>query len=80
MMVNLKAENHKLRGRALEIVQRISGVSGEAAAGALSEAKGNVKIAILRCAGAGSVKEAKSLLAHASDNLRAALLRLKTEI
>jgi N-acetylmuramic acid 6-phosphate etherase len=80
MMVNLKAENHKLRGRALEIVQRISGVSGEAAAGALSEAKGNVKIAILRCAGAGSVKEAKSLLADASDNLRAALLRLKTEI
>ncbi len=79
MMVNLKAENQKLRARAQDIVQKISGAGAEAAAGALAEAKGSVKIAVLRCSGAASMKQARSLLSEMNGSLRGALTKLKTE-
>lgn len=79
MMVSVKAENSKLRGRALEIVRAISGAEEKAASAALDEAKGNVKLAILLCAGAHSLAEARARLAEANGYLRKALMPLKTE-
>jgi N-acetylmuramic acid 6-phosphate etherase len=79
MMVNVKAENSKLRGRALEIVRAVSGAEEGPASAALGEAKGNVKLAILLCAGAHSLAEAKARLAETNGHLRKALTPLKTE-
>nr|WP_321980509.1 N-acetylmuramic acid 6-phosphate etherase [uncultured Cohaesibacter sp.] len=76
MMVNLKADNLKLKKRASQIVQIIADVPVEQAETALSIACGNVKLASLIAAGNLCVEEAQALLDKAKGNLRGALGRL----
>lgn len=63
LMVNLKADNAKLRDRALGIVAMIAGVSEAKAEAALHEAGGEVKPAILIARGGVSMSEAVARLA-----------------
>ena len=75
-MVNLVADNLKLRGRARRIVMAVSKVSEDRAADALEQAGGAVKTAILLAAGADGVDAAQRLLAGSQDRLRPALRAL----
>lgn len=76
MMVNLRADNSKLRTRAARIVSKIADVPGDVASGALEKARGNVKIATLHAAGAKDIPAASALLERADGRLRAALAQL----
>ncbi|MEO1308795.1 MAG: N-acetylmuramic acid 6-phosphate etherase [Pseudomonadota bacterium] len=75
MMVNVQADNIKLRNRAVGIVARIAGVKSGEATSALEATCGSVKAAILVARGK-SADAAKALLDDTNDNLRAALARL----
>ena len=77
MMVNLRADNEKLRGRALRIVGTIARVEEVKAADALRASEGNVKLAVLIAAGANGVAHANALLNDASGKLRPALHQLE---
>ncbi|OBZ97118.1 acetylmuramic acid-6-phosphate etherase [Pararhizobium polonicum] len=72
-MVNLKADNAKLRGRAIRIVSDIAGVSATEADRYLNTSSGSVKIAILLAAGARDVAAAQAALTEAGQSLRRAL-------
>ncbi len=76
-MVNLKADNQKLRARAQRMVSDISGIGTDEAATHLAKASGSVKIAVLLAAGASGVEEAEGLLAAGGQHLSAALRRLQ---
>lgn len=76
LMVNVKADNDKLRGRAQRIVTTITGASAQAAADALKTSDGEVKPAILIAAGAKSLADAVDLLGATKGNVRDALARL----
>ena len=76
MMVNVRADNAKLRNRAARIISRIAKVDDAAAVGALDAAEGEVKPAILIAAGATSLATAGALLATNAGNLRAAMSAL----
>ncbi|ATF17340.1 N-acetylmuramic acid 6-phosphate etherase [Phaeobacter gallaeciensis] len=76
MMVNLIADNAKLRQRAIRIVSTLTQQDTEAAARALDQAGGAVKPAILLLQGAASPTAAETLLRHNKDNLRAALAQV----
>ena len=73
LMVNVKADNEKLRGRAARIVMKITGVDQLSAHDALSLSGGAVKAAILIAAGVGTLAEAEAILGRTDGNLRAAL-------
>ncbi len=73
MMVNLHADNDKLRARATGIVCRIARVHSETANRALAIAKGEVKPAILIAALDLTLLEATARLRNANGNLSAAL-------
>ena len=73
MMVNLKADNIKLRQRANGIVARAASATEDEAALALESAGGDVKTAILLAAGAENPTRARSLLAESGGQLRPAL-------
>lgn len=75
-MVNLIADNMKLRGRARRIVMAVSQVPEDKAAAALEQADGAVKTAILLAAGADGVEGAERLLAANGNRLRPALKAL----
>lgn len=75
-MVNLIADNIKLRGRARRIVMAVSEVPEATAADALDQAGGAVKTAILLAAGADGVVDAQRLLAENQNRLRPALQAL----
>jgi N-acetylmuramic acid 6-phosphate etherase len=75
-MVNLQADNLKLKGRAARIVAAVSGCDGDAAGRFLNKAGGSVKAAILLAAGAGDRKAAVELLDRSGQRLRTALLEL----
>lgn len=75
MMVNVRADNIKLRARAAGIVSRIASVDAKAAEAALETAGGDVKIATLIAAGSISLSEAQERLLAAKGRLRAALAR-----
>lgn len=75
-MVNLVADNIKLRGRACRIVMAVSDVPEAQAAAALEQANGAVKTAILLAAGADGVEGARQLLAENENRLRPALRAL----
>lgn len=75
MMINMRADNIKLRTRAAGIVARIGGVADEVAKEALESTNGLVKPAILVARG-HSPEAAYDLLREAEGNLRAALARL----
>ena len=76
MMVNLQAANDKLRRRAVAIVMRAAGVAEDEAAGALALVGGEVKTAIVLCAGAGDANRARHLLKEHGGDVRAALAGL----
>ncbi|UWR99428.1 N-acetylmuramic acid 6-phosphate etherase [Phaeobacter inhibens] len=76
MMVNLIADNAKLRQRAIRIVSTLTQQDAEAAARALDQTGGAVKPAILLLQGAASPTAADTLLRHYKDNLRAALAQV----
>ena len=76
-MVNLHADNVKLKGRAARIVSAISGCSEADAAGFLDRTGGAVKPAILLAAGAADAQVAKELLDRTGQKLRPALSRLE---
>lgn len=73
MMVNLVADNEKLRLRASQIVSAIAGCQTEQANSCLDEAEGSVKVAVLLASGVPGVTAARQMLADANGNLRAAL-------
>jgi N-acetylmuramic acid 6-phosphate etherase len=73
LMVNVQADNAKLRQRAQRIVCAITGVPIERAAEALAQAKGHVKPAALLCLGARSLAAAEELLSRHNGNLRLAM-------
>jgi N-acetylmuramic acid 6-phosphate etherase len=78
LMVNLQADNTKLKNRARRIVSMISGKDEQTATEALALTKGIVKPAVLICAGASSVDAAAALLSQSNGNLRLALRQLTT--
>lgn len=73
LMVNVTADNEKLRGRAARIVMRITGTDAANAARALELSDGAVKPAVLIAAGVPDLDEAQALLGRGKGNLRAAL-------
>jgi N-acetylmuramic acid 6-phosphate etherase len=76
LMVNLKADNMKLRDRAARIVASIAGCTIDAANTALHEAGGAVKPAVLIAAGARDRPTAEAMLASTRGQLRPALAEL----
>lgn len=72
-MVNLVADNAKLRERARRIVMSVAGLPEEEAAQWLERADGSVKLAIMLAAGADDVPGARHLLATHDNRLRPAL-------
>jgi len=79
LMVNLKADNAKLRERAHGIIATIADVSHAEAERALREASGEVKPAVLIASGVGSVSEAVTWLAAAGGRIDDALHRARSE-
>jgi N-acetylmuramic acid 6-phosphate etherase len=75
MMVNVHADNIKLRARACGIVAKVAVVSEEAARAALDSADGDVKVAILMAARGVSRDVASTLLKDTHGHLRPALGR-----
>lgn len=73
MMVNVVADNSKLRQRAEGIICNITGASSEQASGALKRASGNLKLAVLLAAGASTPTQAEQLLTRTGGHLRPAL-------
>ncbi|ESZ27332.1 N-acetylmuramic acid 6-phosphate etherase [Mesorhizobium sp. L2C084A000] len=72
-MVNLMADNIKLRDRAARIVAAVSGRDTDEAARLLEKSGGAVKTAILLAAGADSTDAAQKILEEAGQKLRPAL-------
>ena len=79
LMVNLKADNAKLRERARGIVATIAGVSDAKAEAALGEAGGEVKPAVLIAHGIASMSEAIDWLAAADGRIDDALAHARTD-
>ncbi len=77
LMVNLHADNAKLKARAARIVAAIAGCSKEEAARLLDDAGGSVKLAVLMAAGAASRQAAHEMLEAAGRRLRPALSMLE---
>ncbi len=77
LMVNLVADNEKLRARAVDIVCQITDAPPARAAEAIAQARGAIKPAVLLVAGAADVVEATALLVETDGNLRAALARIQ---
>ena len=75
-MVNLKADNIKLKGRACRIVSDISGVEIEEAERLLTRSEGSVKAAVLLAAGAADARAAQAALDRSAQSLRRALKAL----
>ncbi|UDF28924.1 UNVERIFIED_ORG: N-acetylmuramic acid 6-phosphate etherase [Roseateles sp. XES5] len=75
-MVNLKADNIKLKGRACRIVSDISGVGLDEAERLLARSEGSVKAAVLLAAGAVDAGAAKAALDRSEQSLRRALKAL----
>lgn len=76
MMVNVRADNAKLRQRAAGIVASIADVPEATATKALKLTEGEVKSAVLAAAGNLAFDRAKSMLAETKGHLRPALERL----
>jgi N-acetylmuramic acid 6-phosphate etherase len=76
LMVNVTADNEKLRGRAARIVMRITGADEAKAREALNKSAGAVKPAVLIAAGVKTLAEAGDLLGQTKGNLRTALAKI----
>lgn len=77
MMVNVRADNTKLRARAVGMIATIAEVDEVQAAACLDAAGTEVKPAVLLAAGAPDLNDAKARLARADGVLRPALAELK---
>jgi N-acetylmuramic acid 6-phosphate etherase len=75
-MVNLRADNEKLRIRAAGMVAEIAGIAFDDARQCLTLADGSVKIAVLLAEGAADIDAAKALLIRSDQVLRKALAEL----
>jgi N-acetylmuramic acid 6-phosphate etherase len=75
MMVNMHVANAKLRLRAERMVARIAGCEADQALRALSDAGGDIKLAVLLASGNGQ-EQAQAALARHHGNLRLALADL----
>jgi N-acetylmuramic acid 6-phosphate etherase len=75
-MVNLRADNDKLRARAAGMVADIAGVRFDEARELMVLADGSVKVAVLLAAGAADVDAANALLIRSDQVLRSALAEL----
>ncbi len=71
LMVNMRADNAKLRERAIGIVARAAGVDTARAAAALRDAGHEIKPAMLLCAGADGIGAATRLLTRHGGDVRA---------
>ncbi len=78
-MVNLRADNEKLRARAAGMVAEIADIDLEAAREWLARANGSVKLAVLMAAGAADLAAAQSLLESTQQVLRPALAQLHVQ-
>lgn len=76
-MVNVRAENAKLRERARRMVSAIAGCDEAAAGEAFAQAGGSTKIAILLASGADSPEAARAMLEQSGEALRPALQKLR---
>jgi N-acetylmuramic acid 6-phosphate etherase len=76
-MVNLFADNAKLRDRSARIVAAVAGIDPDEAGAHLETSGGSVKAAILMAAGVGDVAAAQELLDRTGQKLRPALSSLK---
>ena len=76
-MVNLQADNAKLKKRAAQMVQDIAGCSKNHADSFLNKAQGSVKLAVLLASGAPDLISAKKLLESNDQKLRASLSVIK---
>lgn len=79
LMVNVAADNEKLRGRAAGIVAKAAGVSADEGARLLAAAGGDIKAAILIGAGATDRAVAKDILTTHGGDVRASLARLSAK-
>jgi N-acetylmuramic acid 6-phosphate etherase len=80
MMVNVIADNKKLKQRAVRIVSTITGCDENKASACLELTGGRVKSAVLIASGTGDYKEANQLLLKHRGNLRAALSDLTKDL
>lgn len=78
-MVNLVADNAKLRGRARRIVASVAGIGPDEAARLLERSGGAVKTAILLAAGVADAEAARKLLDGTGQKLRPALCAIRGE-
>lgn len=78
-MVNLFADNAKLRDRAARIVTAITGLDRDVADRSLEQSGGAVKTAILLAVGAESVDAAEGILEKTGQRLRPALSAIRGE-
>jgi N-acetylmuramic acid 6-phosphate etherase len=72
-MVDVAADNEKLRARARRIVQTVTGAAADEADEALAAADGSAKVAIVALLSGVSADEARSRLAANGGNIRSAL-------
>jgi N-acetylmuramic acid 6-phosphate etherase len=75
-MVNVRAENAKLKERARRMVSAITGCDEQTAANTFALSQGSTKIAILLASGAGNLETARDMLQQSDQILRPALQRL----
>lgn len=76
-MVDVRADNEKLRIRATRIVSEIAGIDMDTADERMRSAAGSVKIAVLLAAGAKNAEAAQAALARSGQVLRQALAEFK---
>ncbi|WP_117192872.1 N-acetylmuramic acid 6-phosphate etherase [Rhizobium terrae] len=76
-MVDLRADNEKLRARAARMVAEIAGIGFDEARAWFGTADGSVKVAVLLAAGAADADAARALLARSGDVLRGAIGELQ---
>lgn len=75
LMIDMRLNNRKLQGRALEIVREVAGVDMAIAEDALKLADGDIKLAALIALGA-TAEDGAASLAAADGNLRTAIAQL----
>jgi len=80
LMVNVQAGNSKLVGRAARIITQITGAPEKDAAEALARTRGDVKLAILLCAGAKDLAAAQEILTASGGKLRLALSKVSSPV
>ena len=73
LMIDMPATNEKLRRRARRMVEIAAGVDPSAAARALAESDGNVRLAVIIAARQTSAETARNLLERQQGNLREVL-------